>query len=259
MNTDINNIYGNIDNLSEVVLGIGNYNSVHGLLTSNDDKLMMEMLSSVVTPNIVECILEYTNNNLFSLAIKDTNKYVGVTIEDYNGRIAYACISDVKTYFSVNYSSIDKNPRSSIFSGVLYSLQTTIDNIQYTVSWKIDNLPNGDIILFLPLSWYNNDCTPVSGLVTLVESLKQLNFKGYTNEKWCSNVKHIVHCDDGEKCGVCLGYCDNTSQVCDVNENNTFICVSNGSETTTNSQSDYTWLAIVLVILIIFFLWWFFS
>jgi hypothetical protein len=261
----MNNIYGPLDNQSNIVLGIGNYNNVHGLLTSEDDILSMKLLSEITTPNVIELNLEYSDN-LFSLSVKDTNKYVGVIIEDYNAKIAHTCISDTKTYFSVNYSSIDKTPRTNLFSGVLYSLQTTINNISYTVSWKINNLPNGDLILFLPLSWYDDTCTIKDGLITLVESLKQLNYKGYTNEHWCHNVKNIIHCDDEQKCGICLGHCDNTSEICDLNDDNTFVCVASNitvndqtNNDQNNNQANYTWLAVILVLLIILLLWWFFS
>lgn len=258
----MNSIYGQLNNLSEIVLGIGSYNNIHGLLTLEEDILSMKILSEVITPNVVELILEYSDNNIFSLKIKDSDKYIGVKLEHDNNKItAYAIISDIKTYFSINYSSIDKVPRSNIFSGALYSLQTVVNNVNYTVSWKVNDLPNAELLLFLPLSWYENEsCENKTGLIPLIENLNQLSFKGYTNEDWCKNVKQVIHCEDDQRCGNCLGHCDNISQICELNNDNNFVCITNDETTTNNNTvSSYTWLAIFLVIIIILFLWWSFS
>jgi len=260
MTTDVVNIYGQIDNLSEVVLGIGNYNNVFGLLTLEEDNLSMKLLSELLIPNIVELILEYSSEHLFTLAIKNTDKYIGVksetSLNHVNGKVLYTCISDTKTYFSINYSSIDRVSRSNIFSGALYSLFTIVDGIKSYVSWKFNGLPYSDLILFLPLSWYGHDtCENKTGLITLVENLNQLRFKGYTNEQWCKNIKHVIHCNDEQRCGNCLGYCDDDLHICKLDDNNNFICESTIINTT-NDQTNYTWLAVLLTIIIILFLWW---
>jgi hypothetical protein len=158
-------IYGHIANKSELILGVGNYNNIHGLLTyfPSEDLLQMRSLPETITPSVIQLVLTYetpsiaedNNRVYFSLAVKDTDKYINIRVEpNEDHKVACTCISPKKAFFWIDYSSIDKFPRSQILAGALYSLQTTFGEQNYVVSWKIQGFSNGDLVIFLPTTWY---------------------------------------------------------------------------------------------------------
>lgn len=289
MQYNIVDIYGHIADKSEIILAVGNYNSIHGLLThiSRENLLQFRSLSEVVTPSVIQLILTYekplneSSNKLhFSLAVKNydnstPNKYINVYIEN---QIACATISSEKAFFTIDYSSIDKTPRSNLLAGSLYCLRTTILNKEYIVSWRIHGFSNGDLIIFLPTTWYeknNSVCQQKNGLINLIESLNQLQFKGYTTEQWCETKSDVINCQDGNLCGECLGQCKNLNHICFPNSNSNaplsenFICgiptkepdmiqYSMVSFAETNTQqttgTTATWIAVVIMFLLIIIL-----
>lgn len=312
-NFGIVNIYGHIPNKSEIVIGVGNYNNVHGLLAyfPIENLLQIRPLPEIIIPSVIELILTYenpssVNNNdnrvYFSLAIKNnyhlkskqnnTNQdkfnqtYINVNIEqEGDKKIACACISTEKAYFWIDYSSIDKKPRSKLLAGALYSLQTTFGEQNYVVSWKIQGFSNGDLIIFLPTKWYEpnhnisnnttqeNFCQSESGVITLTERLNQIKFKGYTTQQWCEDVSFVTHCIDDEQCGKCLGPCRDPNQICYANFNSTgdkFICGVPNKEPKLNQSllvsftespvqtmgTFATWLAIIAIVIIVIVLTW---
>jgi hypothetical protein len=245
---DVANIYGHLHDKSELVIGVGNYNNIHGLACyyPNESLLHIQPVPEIMTPSVLQVILHYENptNNLsdnklyFSLEIKSHNssltpKYINVDIDvDGDQKIACASISSQKGIFTIDYSTVDKIPRSQLLAGTLYSLQTTFGEQKYIVSWKIHGFANGDLIVFLPTTWYenvNNICQERSGINTLIESLNQLKFKGYTTEKWCETASYVINCNDNTLCGDCLGPCQNNAHICWPHDNK-FICGSPENE-----------------------------
>jgi hypothetical protein len=231
MDTSVVDIYGHIPDKSEVLLGVGNYNNVHGLLTyfPAEELLQMRPLPEVLTPSVLSLVLTYESIHkpgkvYFSLAVKGQNKYINVQVHDHT--IACAHISSDKAYFWIDYSSVDATPRSQLLAGALYSLQTTVEGKDYVVSWKIQGFSNGDLVIFLPTTWYEQTtCEMKQGLITLVESLHQIGFKGYTTQRWCEDGAHVIHCTDDKQCGICLGPCKDPSHICYLTPQGTsFMC-----------------------------------
>ena len=95
------------------------------------------------------------------------------------------------------------------------------------ITWKVSNFANAEIIMLLPLRWYEKDeknrCVEVEGVENLVKRIKQDSFKGYTSKKWCSRASFIVNCGSGENCGKCMGLCNDVYHICTPYKNK-FIC-----------------------------------
>lgn len=293
-NVGIVNLYGHIQDKSELILGVGSYNNIHGLLTyfPSEDLLQMRSLPEILTPSVIELILTYekpssvtvTERVYFSISVKGTNNYINVRIElDGDKKVACACISPEKSFFWIDYSSIDKTPRTQLLAGALYSLQTSFGEQDYVVSWKIQGFFNGDLVIFLPTKWYEHTdklqsgfCQAKKGVITLVESLNQLSFKGYTTQQWCDDVSHVYHCTDTKQCGECLGQCNNASHICFVNNDTSilpgknFVCGLPSNEPKLNQSTMVsfadtslqttgtaaTWIALVAIFVIIGLLTW---
>lgn len=280
---DIVNIYGDILHRSEIIIGVGNYNNIHGLLTHNHllDDIEMISLPEIISPSVVQTIVNYESpissdddRLYFTLAVKGTSKYIGVKIQsDTNRKIAIASISNEKTYFWIDYSAVDKISRSNLLSGTLYSLKTSFGEKEYVVSWRIKGFSAGDLVMFLPTTWYESDptigCVKKNGIMSLIETLNQLKFKGYTTSDWCEHQKEVINCPEGKLCGECLGQCLNINHICHSNINSTnsydrYICgpkqlqQSNVtfSSTPTTTGTTATWFAIILVVIIILLLVW---
>ena len=303
---DVVDIYGHIPNKSNIILAVGNYNNIHGLLTyfPTEDLLQMRSLPEIITSSVIELILAYekplstnkTDRVYFTLSTKDTslsNKFINIKIEiDGDHKVAFACLSSEKCFFWIDYSSIDVTPRSQLLSGVLYSLQTSFGEQDYTVSWKIKgfsnnnksiiehlNSPNGDLVIFLPTTWYELIpdsqilCQSITGTSILIDRLNQLNFKGYTTQQWCEEVPHVIHCTDDKQCGECLGYCGDSNHICYMNLDATgdkFVCGLTNKEPKLNKSTmvsfsesplpttgtGATWLAIIAIVVIVAILTW---
>lgn len=290
---DIVNIYGNIPDKSEIILGIGNYNNVHGLLTyfPHDDLLQMRSLSEIITPSVLPLIINYEKPSsvtdddkiYFTLSLKDTDRYINVKIDvDAGQKVACACVSKYKAYFSIDHSVIDRKPRSQLLSGSLYSLETILGEKNYIVSWKINGFANGDLIMFLPTTWYessDSSCQEKAGIISLVESLQQLSFKGYTTQAWCDEAAHVINCVDNNLCGDCMGPCNDSNHICYPNPDMNgsikykFICGYPQSENKLDQTSmvsftdsteqqpaasgtTATWIAIIVIVIIVSLLTW---
>lgn len=262
---DVSNIYGPIINGSEVALAIGNYNNIHGLLTYiTGDALQMKSLASVISPTIIELVLEYSTNK-FSLAVKGTDMYIGVESPQLVGKLrtVIAAITNTKTYFTLDFSAVDKLPRNKILSGVLYSLRTVIGEQQYTVTWKIQGFDNGDLVIFLPTTWYEkaelNSCNKWSDTPILLDKLNQLRFRGYTNQKWCEQLPTLTHCTADSNCGKCLGNCHHNDHICYPDTNGNFICGPQDDSkdivvidtTSSTSRVTATWIALGAILIIV--------
>lgn len=289
---EVSNIYGPISNNTEVVLAIGNYNNIHGLLTyiSNSNILQMNPLADIISPMILELIVNYSSdssntlNNKFTLAIKGTDKFIGVEDARLISKIGEApqirnvttCISSTKTYFTLDFSVVDRLPRNKILSGVLYSLRTIIGEQQYTVTWRIKDFANGDLMIFLPTTWYErhekfndtNTCQRFSETPILLDKLNQLRFRGYTNAKWCEQLPTLTHCTADSNCGKCLGNCHHSDHICYPDSNGNFICsspndvvdilqVTSGTNTvSTTTRTIATWIVLGAILIIILLLVW---
>jgi hypothetical protein len=280
-------IYGLIPDKSSIILGVGNYNSIHGVLTylPTTDLLQMTSLSNIITPTVLELIVTYetpvnqlnqliqlnqSNKLYFSLMIKNQdqkdeikrgNRYINIRVENNRN---VACIALEKAIFCVDYSSADRVSRNQLLAGSLYSLQTAFEGVNHIVSWKIHDFSNCDLIVFLPTTWYEADvnasCQMKSGTATLIESLNQSKFKGYSSQDWCVNVPEVVHCIDDKQCGSCLGPCPGDNELCYPN-NNGFTCQSINSQSSTPSTTgtNAALIAIVAIIVIVIFLVWIFT
>jgi len=287
---DVVSVYGHICDKSELLIGVGNYNNIHGLACyyPNEDLLQIRSIPEIMTPSVIELILHYENQThgtssdkvYFSLEVKNSDigvpsRYINVNIEvDGDRKVACAIISPEKAYFTIDYSTIDKTPRSHLLAGALYSLQTTFGEQNYIVSWKINGFANGDLVIFLPTTWYENiegNCHMKKGVNNLIDSLNQLQFKGYTTEQWCENASHVVNCHDNNLCGDCFGPCQNSNHIC-WPDGDKFICgypqnepnmiqlsMVSFAETTSIPQTTgtaATWIALVAIFLIVGILAW---
>ena len=300
-NRAVVNVYGNIPDKSELLIAVGNYNNIHGLLTyfPHEHYPQFRSFPDVITPSVIEVILTYENpQNItdsskvyFTLAIKDNtlinnidptqpilsidppNSYINVEVD--NELSARAIISSEKRYFWIDYSIIDKIPRSQLLSGSLYSLKTTVDNHDYIVSWKIKEFSDGDLIIFLPTTWYESEsngiCEKYTGSISIVEKLQLLNFRGYSTKSWCEHLSDMTHCSIEEHCGECLGQCSDPNTIChpNINSSPTFICGSPLQEPNLNNCSNVTfapipqstgtnatWLAVISILIIVILLTW---
>lgn len=293
---EIVNIYGHIADESEIVISVGNYNNIHGLACyfpkrdnlilqqrQYEDLLQINPITEVIAPSVIQLILKYEtppNNSdpgkvYFSLTLKDFSnnslsdkKYINVDIKiEDNKKIATANVSNEKAIFSIDYSNIDRKPRSKLLAGALYSLETIHNNETYIVSWKIQGFSNGDLIIFLPTTWYENTnsstCQVNNGIINLIERLNQLQFKGYTTPLWCEDFPQVINCTDNNMCGECLGQCSNNYYICYPTNNDTsnkkLICgdpskepnmFENISVSQSNESSQNTFDTIIAIIII---------
>ncbi|CAH6419335.1 Hypothetical protein HVR_LOCUS539 [uncultured virus] len=275
---EIVDIYGHLADESEIIIGVGNYNNIHGLACyfpkknaeisgqwPNEDLLQIKPVTEVIAPSVLQLILKYenpsnsTNNDkvYFSLAVKDVRspvslikssdenkpsdgtltksageqRYINVNIEvEGDHKVACATVSTQKAIFTLDYSSIDRTPRPVLMAGALYSLGTVFGEQSYIVSWKIQGFSNGDLVIFLPTTWYepqnipsdnsevtsaeNSFCQVNSGIFNLIERLNQLQFKGYSTQQWCEGIPQISNCVDNNMCGECFGQCPNPNHIC---------------------------------------------
>jgi hypothetical protein len=310
---DIVDIYGDLVDGSSVIISAGNFNNISGILAyySGDDLLQIRPLPEIIAPAVPELILTYerpitarSDKIYFSLQVNDFSKsprYINVNIEAQgNQKIAVACISTEKAIFNIDYSSIDQpnsSGRNYLMAGSLYSLEYTLGEQTYVVSWKIHGFSNGDLIIFLPTTWFEpqnpstqsvsnqnyNICEKYSGVDLLLERLNQLQFKGFTTQKWCETVPNVSHCQDNNLCGDCMGQCLDPSHICypdlngknlngkNLNNSPPFVCgpkhlAPNMMETNMVSFSTSdpppttgtgaTWVAVILIFIIILLLAW---
>jgi hypothetical protein len=184
----------------------------------------------------------YTINNTKN----KQDRYLNIKLLDKD--TAIAVISNEPRIFWIEYSTIDNSYRSNLLAGSLYLLATNYNNKKYNVLWKINNDLNGELIIFLPTTWYEkfDDYCKINtgGYIQLIENLKRLSFKGYTTDKWCEEVSHIYNCDIYNKCGDCMGTCDG-NKICLPNlENNNakFLC-----DDYTNEEKLYNYEAITFI------------
>lgn len=285
---DIVDVYGHIPNTldgAEIVIGVGNYNNIHGLACyyPTEDLLQIRSLSEIMTPSVIELILRYenptnttsSNQVYFSLQVKNTDRYININIEvDGDDKVACAIVSPEKAFFTIDYSTIDKTPRSHLLAGALYSLQTTFGEQNYIVSWKINGFANGDLVIFLPTTWYENvdgNCHMRTGVSNLIDALNQLKFKGYTTQQWCETAPHVINCHDNNLCGDCFGPCQNPNHIC-WPDGDKFICgfpqnepnmvefsmvsFADTNSTPQTTGTAATWIAVVAIFLIVAILAW---
>lgn len=236
---DVNNIYGELKDGSSIVIGIGNFNNVHGLGCFLPEKKTFQIRSfaNIVTETVSEFILRYESplqktpkKIYFSLNLKDTPQYLSIDINQgiSDEKIALASISEEKTVFSIDYSSVDSpsSYRSKILAGSLFSIETKFGERDYTILWNINGFSNGDLVLFLPLTWYerqhDNICSSYSGIDTLLSRLNSFNFKGFTDDFWCTRYSFFSNCSSNEECGNCFGRCATEGQICTPNPRSGF-------------------------------------
>lgn len=267
---DIVNVYGHLADKSKIVIGVGNYNSVHGLACyfTDGNTLQIQSLPQLVSTEILELTLNYetSDNKTPKFSLSFGNKYIGARS---TGDITTAIVTTDKTLFTLDYSIIDHNPRSKLMAGVLYCLSTEINGKKHIISWNINGFANGDLIMFLPTTWYqkvNGICIEHNGVNNLLNSINQLQFKGYTTLPWCQNHDYVTNCPDGTNCGDCIGKCKNNNFIC-WPDNNTFICGPHNKEPnylenslitmaeppnqqTSTGGTAATWLALSIILIL---------
>jgi hypothetical protein len=277
-----NNIYGNIRDNQELIISIGNYNNIFSIVSNNNNSIQINNLNNIndnIMSKISRFIIKYETQNdkqfkellgiskgnaknkklKFTLKLQDNDilytinntknkKERYLNIKAINKDTAIAVISEEPRIFWIEYSTIDNSYRSNLLAGSLYLLATNYNNKKYNVQWKINTDLNGELIIFLPTTWYEkiDDYCKLNtgGYIQLIENLKRLSFKGYTTDKWCEEVSHIYNCDIYNKCGDCMGACDN-SKICLPNlENNNakFLC-----DDYTNEDKLYNYEAITFI------------
>lgn len=283
---EIVDIYGHLVDGSELVLAVGNYNSIHGLACyfPKEDLLQIRPVHEIITPSVLQLILKYEKpSNItsgekiyFSLSLKENKeKYINVKIE--KEKSACAVVSNEKAIFSLDYSSVDKNPRPLLLAGALYSLETVFGEQRYIVSWKIEGFSNGNLAIFLPTTWYepqaeSSFCEMKRGIIDLIENLNQLQFKGYSTQQWCEVAAQVTYCQDNNLCGDCFGQCPNPRHICYPDPaSSKFVCGSMEVEPdmtqsttvsfaeTSKPQSNNnlaTGIAVIVVFLLVILLFW---
>jgi hypothetical protein len=281
-----NNIYGNIKDNQELIITIGNYNNIFSIVSNNNETIQINNLNNINDlTKISRFIIKYEEENdkqfkelfgipkgnakqfkgndklklKFTLKLHDNDilytinntknkkdKYLNIKL--VNKDTAIAVISEKPRIFWIEYSIIDNSYRSNLLAGSLYLLATNYNNKTYNVQWKINNELNGELIIFLPTTWYEKTddyCKlHTKGYIQLIDNLKRLSFKGYTTNKWCEEVSYIYNCDINNKCGDCMGSCDD-NKICLPNlENNNskFIC-----DDYTNEDKLYNYEAITFI------------
>lgn len=277
---DIVNVYGLLADKSEVVVALGNHNNVHGLACYQpiDQVLQIKPLPDVAVPSVVEFLIVHEkptgradkNVLYFSLALKeahDDKRWLHIHIN--KAGVAEAVLSSDKSIFTVSHSAVDKYDRSRLLAGSLYSLATVFGEQAYTVSWKVQNFANGEMIMFLPTTWYGGEtCEPQTGLHDLLHLLQRDQFRGFVSPEWCHNVSTVTNCEDNATCGACMGQCPNPNHVCYPNpEDDNFVCrmpghapsLTPGALVTVASETEstttgITWLAVAGVFVIIIIL-----
>ena len=268
-----NNIYGNIIDNQELIISIGNYNNIFSIISNNNDSIKINNLNNInddIMSKISRFIINYEQNTQSKGNVKDKNlkftlklqdndilytinntknkqdRYLNIKLLDKD--TAIAVISKEPRIFWIEYSTIDNSYRSNLLAGSLYLLATNYNNKKYNVQWKINNDLNGELIIFLPTTWYEkfDDHCKINngGYIQLIENLKRLSFKGYTTDKWCEEVSHIYNCDIYNKCGDCMGACDDNKLCLPNLENNNakFLC-----DDYTNEGKLYNYEAITFI------------
>lgn len=269
------NIYGGIAEESDMILAVGNYNNVHGVLSHHPRGSLVEMVrfpevdpDSVVKIKAIREVITGNRRALFSLLVegsknKSRQLYINIKIESENGeKIAVARLSTSKALFWLEYSSVDNFPRKEILAGSLVSLATSFGEKDYIVSWKIRDFANGDLVMFLPTSWYETrnmeECVKTEGVGDLISSLEQISFRGYTSHELCTDFQEIRYCTQGERCMECLGRCADQSDLCtpSISTPGYFVCSSDsgGQGILSKENNNIIWVVVVVSLLALFFL-----
>lgn len=158
-----NTIYGDIDNNSDILIAIGTHNSIHGLLTNDNNRLSFTSLSKCEDPL------------LFTLSYNDTSFYLR-NCDKFISMDDYAYLSNEKGNIKVTYSSIEDSKK--IWAGALHSF--SVDDREIT--WEMPGLPPADLVIFLPINWYEKDNPQrYHGIKPLLKKLKTPPFIGYTS------------------------------------------------------------------------------
>jgi len=246
-------IYGNITDKSEVILANGNYNTIYGILSRDLEIVFKD------TESALFLTLHYDKNNEFYFTTKD-KKFLGVKLINYNDKnIVIPEIVLVKCLFSVDTSLNDNVARKNIMAGSLFSMKTTIGDINYIVQWKIKNGDYTNLIKILPKIYYKGDkCVKSNNLLT---DLKDNNFKGYSSQNLCYNKSDIVYCETGQTCGLCLGKCINENYICFLDKDFSYTCgnpedeiVNSNSNSNSTNNNAITWVTIISIFVILLLL-----
>ena len=284
---DIVNIYGHILDKSDIIIAIGNFNSIHGVLTYIDKKLEIKHISDIRSYNILQLIITYespsyiknnyvgVNEIYFTLKVKGINKYINIEIVNNNDKLtAKPIISDSKAYFTTKFSSIDNIKRHQLLAGSLYNLETVLGEQKYIVNWPVSGFMDGDVVIMIPTKWYekddNNQCLYKSDIDELLSSLNKSYFKGYSEKHWCQQFDYVYNCSSQNTCGDCLGKCSNSNYICvpnpnhNINNHSSFVCTDLYKEKSTElnenfnqtfsfkSNNTITTCIIILIIIILF-------
>jgi hypothetical protein len=285
-------IYGYLNDKKNIIITIGNNNNILGALIFKNDKLQFTD-NNKYFDKIVEWELNYlsnsdTENKSFSLYCKKFNMYL---FTDENN---IATLSTNKKIFNIGFSSVDKIPRQKLLSGVLYNLYDD-DKL---VKWNMKKFSHVDLISFLPTTYYSlqdfqdsdsqvNSDSRVNNIIIENETIKFLmtgigsntgtdtdTRKKFTEKEWVK-YQNFLHCEKNNKCGKCLGNCNN-DKICvlrteDSNQSpvlktlkdiwnpgkSTFICVNRENEFSTdtnnnnNTKNDIMTIIVLISIIVI--------
>lgn len=216
-NTHVNNIYGHLEDRSDIVIAMGDYNSVQGLARNDSnaaENIIIDTLAKVNIENILVLQLQYhdvdNRTPMFCLKVPDRGLYLAV---DNRG---LATLSSKKTWLTVDYSTVDRKPRPTLLAGALYSLM--IMETRRVIKWNIANHEqHGDLIICLPTRWYEKHhdvCVKQSGIDKLISAVNRPTFKGWTTRSWCEQAAGVRYCTPNERCGSCLGFTEHADRVC---------------------------------------------
>lgn len=278
MDTPIVNIYGPIANGDRIVIGAGNYNATYGLLSRIENGIQIQT-RDLQPAEVLEFIVDIAGSK-FELSLlhagSDPAQYLNVTLHSDDGvPRATVTLSPHRAYFRISYSNVDSNPRRNLLAGTLYALETTLGDQNLEVWWPIQDLPPGNLVTFLPSSWYEikeSICSFETGMSSLLPRLQQLQFKGFSTEQWCQELSHVINCDGESICGECMGPCPNPNHICYKDETthqfkcgpaaaepqflSSNITLAQASEPPTTTGDVATVIAVLIVLLIIGLLAW---
>lgn len=284
-----NSIYGHLPNKSDIILALGTHDNITSLLTHVDHNLQFTPLMEANLEDVAQFTLTYESpiissihNTYFSLMHKPNNKQVNVKIAVANDHlVASATLSADKTIFSIEHSNIDKFSRALLLAGAIYALKTNIGEKSYVVSWYQNSGNTVESVIILPIMWYediNGICVYKSGLTSLLDSIAQNKFKGYTSNKWCELLPTVEYCDGSNTCGACLGICADDNLLCYPSANligsqatysEPFVCGNRekefslldhsniaSSNTPSTTGTNATWIAVIAIFIIVIVLAW---
>jgi hypothetical protein len=189
----MSNIYGELENNSEVIICSGSNNKNEFVLCKVDDNIKFVSLKKAKVKQILTFELIYGTKNFH--IINENIKYE-------NLKIIYPIDQEIP-----------------LFSGYSYSFGLKFDS---------DVFSSIDVVKLISTKWFDENDIKRSGVTYLIYCLKKENYSGHITSKW----KNTKYCEGNQKCGKCFGTCkrnmscekNDTSYLCVNSEDPQVLC-----------------------------------